>query len=184
MTGARGATEQWTAIKAQQEGNSMIAAVLTASGLVALTLVVGLALRSKIGESPERTQLRARTSGLTRSERWHVLRAVAKGRAVNSPPLAAAAVARARYIRAFGRRVTRGRWRWVLPIIAVLQIVLTVSRLLEDRPLDVFRWTSTASSFLVGIILLSGPWLWRRASRRADRAEQLNLGLIYEQQSR
>jgi hypothetical protein len=44
------------------------------------------------------------------------------------------------------------------------------------------RWTGAGSSVLLGALLASIPWQQRFYGRRADQAEQRNLGLLYEQQ--
>ncbi len=162
----------------------MIVVVLLTAGVTVLALGVGLALRSKVGQSPEQAQLRARTAGLTWSDRWRVLRAVSKGRAVRDPALAAAAVARARYTRTYGQRVSRGPWRWALPGLAILQFVVAGTRLLDRGTTDLHRWIGGGSSAVLGVLLLTMPLQWRLYGRRADRAEQLNLGLLYEEQNR
>jgi len=150
--------------------------------LTVLALGVGWAVRSRIGQTPERERLRARTAGLTWADRWRVYRAVTKGRAVTDPALTAAAVARARYTRAYGRRVTTGRWRWVLPVMAVLQFLVAGGRFLGPGTTGPGRWVGAGSSLALGVLLLGVPWQWRFYSRRADRAEQLNLGLLYAEQ--
>jgi len=153
--------------------------------VVFLTLLVvgaGLALRGQIGDKlPERDLLRRRTAGLTARDRLRVRRAVQKGRAVGHPALAAAAVARARYGRAYGRRLAGRRWRWALGL-AVFQVIVAGQRLLTPTAHAFVRWTGAGSSVLLGVLLASIPWQQRLYGHRADRAEQLNLGLLYEEQ--
>ncbi len=109
-------------------------------------------------------------------------RAVQKGRAVGDPALAAAAVARARFGRAYGRRFAGGRWRWAFPASAVVQFILAGQRLLTRTGNAFVRWTGAGSSVLLGVLLASIPWQQRFYGRRADQAEQLNLGLLYNQE--
>ena len=105
-----------------------------------------------------------------------------KGRAVGDPALAAAAVARARFGRAYGRRLVARRWRWAFPALAVVQFILAGQRLLTPTGNAFVRWTGAGSSVLLGMLLASIPWQQRFYGRRADQAEQLNLRLLHEQQ--
>jgi len=151
--------------------------------LVLLIVGAGLALRGQVGgKLPERDLLRRRTAGLSARDRWNVRRAVQKGRAVGDPALAAAAVARARFGRAYGRRFAGRWWRWAFPALAVVQFILAGQRLLTPTGNAFVRWTGAGSSVLFGVLLASIPWQQRFYGRRADQAEQLNLGLLYEQQ--
>lgn len=151
--------------------------------LALLIMGIGLALREQIGgKLPERVLLRRRTAGLSAADRWKVRRAVQKGRAVGDPALAAAAVARARFGRAYGRRFAGRWWRWAFPALAVVQFILAGQRLLTPTGNAFVRWTGAGSSVLFGVLLASIPWQQRFYGRRADQAEQLNLGLLYEQQ--
>lgn len=159
-------------------------------GLIVIAVILGLlivgfglALRGQIGDKlPERELLRSRTAGLSARDRLRVRRAVQKGRAVGDPGLAAAAVARARYSRAYGRRFTGRRWRWGFPVLAVFQFIVAGQRLLTPTHHAFVRWTGAGSSVLLGVLLASIPWQQRFYGRRADQAEQLNLGLLYDQQ--
>jgi hypothetical protein len=154
--------------------------------VVFLSLLVvgaGLALRGQIGDKlPERDLLRRRTAGLTARDRLRVRRAVQKGRAVGDPALAAAAVARTRYGRAYGRRLAGRRWRWAFPVLAVFQFIVAGQRLLTPTAHAFVRWSGAGSSVLLGVLLASIPWQQRFYGHRADRAEQLNLGVLYEEQ--
>jgi len=148
-----------------------------------LLVGAGLALRGQIGDKlPEREVLRRRTAGLSARDRWKVRRAVQKGRAVGDPALAAAAVARARFSRAYSQRFTGRRWRWAFPALAVFQFIVAGQRLLTPSAHAVVRWTGAGSSVLLGVLLASIPWQQRFYGRRADHGEQLNLALLYEEQ--
>ena len=162
-------------------GTPVLVGVL--SLLLALAAIgAALALRSRIGSSPELERLRAATVALTWSDRWKVLQAVQKGRAVAAPHLAPAAVARARYVRVYGRRMVDGPSRFAWPVVALLQFSAAAIRVLDPGTPTALRWLGAGTSLLVGVLLLSVPVQWRFYSRRADRAEQANLELMYEAQ--
>lgn len=154
---------------------------LLALVLVTVSIAAAFALRARIGRSPELDVLRTSTAGLSWPERWRVYRAVTRGRAVTEPALAAAAVARARYVRSYGQRVTRGRWRWAVPALAALQFLLAALRVALSDDTGPTRWLGAGSSALLGVLLLSIPLQWRLYVRRADRAEQLNLRLLQQE---
>jgi hypothetical protein len=146
--------------------------------LSALAVSGGLYLRQRIGRMPERERLSELNRDLSWTDRWRVSRAVGKGRAVTDPALASAAVARAHYVRAYGRRVTGSRWRWAFPVVAALQLLVAGLRLFTPGTGPLMRTIGVASALLVAAVLVSIPWLWRFSGRRVDRAEQLNRALL------
>ena len=148
---------------------------------VAITLGAvggGLALRRPIGRSPEQARFRELARGMSWGDRWHVQRAVVKGRAVRDPALAPAAIARADYLRAYARRVTSGRFRWVFPLLGVLQLLLAALRLFQPGPSAVGRAAGVLAALVVGGVLLTLPWQQRWYGRRAQRCVQLNTPLL------
>jgi hypothetical protein len=157
-------------------GLAVVLAITTV--VVALAFGGGLALRRRIGTMPERERLCEINRDLSRTDRWRVYRAVGKGRAVKDPALASAAVARAQYVRAYGRRAMGSRWRWAFAVIGGLELLLAGARLFTPGTGPLLRVVGAASSLAVAAVLLSIPWMWRFSGRRLERAEQLNRALL------
>ena len=155
---------------------------ILAGVLTVIVLGFGVAVREHLGDAlPERDLLRRRSSGLSVQERLGVRRAVQKGRVVRDPALAATAVARARYVRAYTRRFTGGRWRWGAAVIGGGQFLVAGQRLVDPTRHGLPRWVGVGGSALLGLLLVSSPWQHGFYGRRAARAEQ-RLAVLYEQQ--
>jgi hypothetical protein len=118
---------------------------------------------------------------LSLSDRFRVMQAVSKGRAVRDVRLAHAAVLRARYVRGFSERVSQGRMRWWRAVgaagaaIAVAGNIFLLVSHEESRP---FRWFNLATQAYVLRFFLYLPRMHRRAIARANDAERLNEELV------
>jgi hypothetical protein len=144
--------------------------------LAGLSVAVGWALRRRISRSPERDRLESESGRLSRLDRYRVMRAVSRGRAVRDPRLARAAVARSHYVRRFGRQVVGGRAIKFFTVFAVLWLAYGVVRLvLADGWSDRIVGIGAVGGSLG---LLSTRWQHTFYGRRAERAEALNAPLV------
>ncbi len=128
---------------------------------------------------PERTELERATSGLSLADRWRVRQTVEKGRAVSNPALAEAAVARARYVRAYGAKFLGRGWRSFIWAIAAVQLPIAALRLwTSDQGLGSYLWA--AYPLFLAAFIASLPAMQRRSVERAAQAEELNPRVIAE----
>lgn len=156
-----------------------LAVILTVAVLFNVGVGVGAyALRRRLERGAERDRLEEHSSALGWRDVWRVQRAVGRGRAVGDPALASAAVARARYVQEFGRRVAGSRWRWLLVAAGLLQLAFAVVRLVEPGLDSVSRVIAVLPPVVGATVALAVPWLNRFYGRRARRAEQLNQQLV------
>lgn len=154
----------------------VLAVVVSSLLALGLTFWASVRLRNRIGAVPERAELQALTAPLSARDRWRVMQTVNKGRAVADPRLAPAAVARARYVRAYGERVRGSRLLSAMPVFGVLWACFGVARLVFAG--DVPDVMVGAGALVGGAGLATNRWQWRRVGRRVERAEELNRRLL------
>jgi hypothetical protein len=154
-------------------------------GIVVLVLGVGtvaaavlLAVRSgrSAGGDPDRPGSRTALAHLAPADRGRVRRAVGRGRAVDDPRLAAAAVDRARYVRT---AMARYRAAGLPAIYAVLAVLLLASGVIRLATTDGPVGRAGGVLMVLGALgTLPLPLTAGRSERRAAEAERANLALL------
>lgn len=152
----------------------VIAMVAAGIILAAVSVLAGLMLRRHLAGDAQ-AEFVASRRGLSWTQRWQVERAVTRGRQVTDPALAGPVVIRARYVQRITTRLNAGPWRRLVAVGAALQVLGTGLHLVDGGPWSAWRIIVLVLPLLSVPVAVLWPSQLRRAARRAERAEHLNL---------